>query len=97
MMSVDLPLPETPVTQVKVPSGIAASTFCRLFAVAPRMRISWPGWPSRRRRGTSVWRKPDRTSVVKGKSGSVRVHQGGGRIKKNEDITTLTDYLKLID
>jgi hypothetical protein len=35
MVSDDLPLPLTPVTQVKVPSGKAAVMFCRLFAVAP--------------------------------------------------------------
>src|SRR3546814_8107515 len=59
-MRVDLPLPETPVTQVKVPSGIAASTFCRLFSLAPRILIAWPGCPSRRMRGTSIWRSPVR-------------------------------------
>ena len=32
MVSVDLPEPETPVTQVKRPSGISAVTFCRLFS-----------------------------------------------------------------
>src|ERR1044072_6321850 len=35
MISVLLPLPDTPVTQVKVPSGILAVTFCRLFSLAP--------------------------------------------------------------
>lgn len=34
--SVDLPLPETPVTQVKRPRGMATSTFFRLFPDAPR-------------------------------------------------------------
>ena len=33
--SVDLPPPETPVTQVKAPSGIDAVTFFRLLPVAP--------------------------------------------------------------
>ena len=35
MISVDLPPPETPVTQVKMPSGIAAVTFFRLLPRAP--------------------------------------------------------------
>jgi len=30
-----LPLPETPVTAIKVPRGIFAVTFCKLFPVAP--------------------------------------------------------------
>ena len=34
-ISVLLPLPDTPVTQVKVPSGMLAVTFCRLFSRAP--------------------------------------------------------------
>ena len=34
-IKVDFPLPETPVTQVKVPNGIFRSTFCKLFPVAP--------------------------------------------------------------
>ncbi len=33
MIRVDLPPPETPVTQVKVPSGIWAVTFWRLFSL----------------------------------------------------------------
>ena len=32
---VDFPLPDTPVTQVKVPIGIFKSTFLRLLPVAP--------------------------------------------------------------
>ena len=35
MVKLDLPEPETPVMQVKVPSGIEAVTFLRLLAVAP--------------------------------------------------------------
>ena len=38
MTSVDLPPPETPVTQVKSPSGIVAVTFLRLLPRAPTMR-----------------------------------------------------------
>jgi hypothetical protein len=35
LISVDLPEPETPVTQQKTPSGIFTSTFLRLCCVAP--------------------------------------------------------------
>ena len=43
MVKLDLPEPETPVTQEKVPSGIAAVTLLRLLAVAPG-RVSFrPG------------------------------------------------------
>jgi hypothetical protein len=38
-MSVDLPEPDTPVTQQKVPTGMAASMPCRLLPAAPRMTI----------------------------------------------------------
>ena len=38
MTSVDFPEPDTPVTQVITPSGIATSTFFRLFSDAPMMR-----------------------------------------------------------
>ena len=37
-ISVDLPPPETPATQQKVPSGISAVTFFRLLPVAPMRR-----------------------------------------------------------
>jgi hypothetical protein len=40
MTSVDLPPPLTPVTQVKTPSGMSASTFCRLLPRAPRTPIA---------------------------------------------------------
>ena len=38
-MSVDLPEPETPVTQVRSPSGSSSVTFCRLLPRAPLMRM----------------------------------------------------------
>ncbi len=47
MVKLDLPEPETPVTQVKVPSGMAAVTFLRLLAVAP-VRVSFLPVPLRR-------------------------------------------------
>ena len=43
MTSVDLPPPETPVMQVKRPSGIVAVTFFRLLPRAPTMRELAPG------------------------------------------------------
>ena len=49
----DLPLPETPVTQVKVPSGTEMSMFFRLFSRAPRTVRSFP-LPGRRAAGTSM-------------------------------------------
>ena len=47
LISVDLPEPETPVTQVNRPAGNAASTSCRLLPLAPVMRshaVSSMGW-----------------------------------------------------
>ena len=40
-MSEDFPLPDTPVTTVKVPSGIFAVTFLRLWCVQPAMVRAW--------------------------------------------------------
>ena len=51
LTSVDLPDPETPVTQVMSPSGNSAVTFFRLLAVAPMtrsMRFGSGGWRNRR-------------------------------------------------
>ena len=39
---VDLPLPETPVTQVNVPTGIFKFTFFKLFPLAPFISINLP-------------------------------------------------------
>ncbi len=36
LTNVDFPLPETPVTQVRQPTGKAAFTFFRLFSRAPK-------------------------------------------------------------
>ena len=41
-MSVDFPLPETPVTQVNVPTGIFKLTFFKLFPLAPLISINLP-------------------------------------------------------
>ena len=41
-IKVDLPLPETPVTQVKVPTGIFKLTFFKLFPEAPLISIYLP-------------------------------------------------------
>ena len=62
MISVLLPLPDTPVTQVKVPSGMLAVTFCRLFSLAPLTVSQRPplAGGSRRTLGIGTWRKPER-------------------------------------
>ena len=59
-MRVDLPEPETPVTQQKVPTGMAASTDFRLLPVAPRMRSWRPGSGGVRRSGMAMRRAPER-------------------------------------
>ena len=41
-ISVDLPLPETPVTQVKLPKGIFKFTLSKLFPVAPVISKNLP-------------------------------------------------------
>ena len=41
-INVDLPLPDTPVTHVKVPIGIFKFTFFKLFPVAPLISINLP-------------------------------------------------------
>ncbi len=57
MVKLDLPEPETPVTQVNVPSGIEAVTFLRLLAVAPE-RVSFLPVPLRRTAGIGTERRP---------------------------------------
>ncbi len=59
MVKLDLPDPDTPVTQVKVPSGMLAVTFCRLFARAP-WTVSLCPLPLRRWAGISIRRRPVR-------------------------------------
>ena len=41
-INVDLPLPDTPVTQVNVPTGIFKLTFFKLFPLAPLISINLP-------------------------------------------------------
>ena len=65
MVSVDLPEPETPVTQVRRPMGISAVTFCRLFSVAPTMRIVLPFSGARRLVGSGICRVPERYCPVR--------------------------------
>ena len=57
-MRVDLPDPETPVTQLKMPSGISTLRFLRLCARAPVIRR--PAVPVRRRFGTGIRFRPFR-------------------------------------
>ena len=60
---VDLPLPETPVTTVRTPSGNETLISLRLFPLAPttETNLSEPG---RRRSGTAMRRLPDRNWPV---------------------------------
>ena len=53
--SVDFPLPETPVTQVRQPNGIDAVMFFRLFSVAPTI-VSQPSEDWLLERGATRWR-----------------------------------------
>ena len=57
MVKLDLPLPETPVTQVKVPSGIEAVTPVRLLATA-LWTVSFLPLPLRRWSGSGTLRVP---------------------------------------
>ena len=41
-INVDLPLPETPVTQVKLPVGILRLTLFKLFPLAPLISTNLP-------------------------------------------------------
>ena len=60
MTSVDLPEPETPVTQVRSPSGICAETLRRLLPVAPTIVICRAGSGRMRIPGTAMRRLPER-------------------------------------
>ena len=46
ILDVDLPLPETPVTQVKLPVGILRFTLLRLFPLAPLISTNLPFFAS---------------------------------------------------
>ena len=54
-----LPLPDTPVTTVKVPSGNSTSMWRRLFSAAPTTFKILP-LPGRRTVGTSIFFLPER-------------------------------------
>ena len=59
-MSVDLPEPDTPVTQVSNPTGSSSATRFRLLPRAPEIlsrRIGSAGW---RRLGSAMLRRPER-------------------------------------
>ena len=60
--SVDLPEPETPVTQTSLPTGNSTSIPFRLCIAAPRT-VKWPR-SSSRRGGTAIWRAPERNWPV---------------------------------
>ena len=55
----DFPLPDTPVTAVKVPRGKDTSMWRRLFSAAPSTFRYFP-FPFRRCSGTGIFRRPER-------------------------------------
>ena len=57
LTSEDFPEPDTPVTQVKVPNGIEAVTFFKLFSDAPTTVKKFP-FPERRFSGSAIFRFP---------------------------------------
>ncbi|MPN43956.1 hypothetical protein SDC9_191517 [bioreactor metagenome] len=59
----DLPLPDTPVTQVNVPSGIETSIFLRLFSFAPSTVRNFP-FPFLCVLGVIIFFFPERYSPV---------------------------------
>ena len=59
MVKLDLPDPDTPVMQVKVPSGIEAVMLRRLLAVAP-WTVSFLPVPLRRLAESGIERRPER-------------------------------------
>jgi hypothetical protein len=63
LTSVLLPEPEAPVIATSLPSGIATSTFFRLFSRPPRM-VSVLPLPFRRCFGIAIERLPDRNCPV---------------------------------
>ena len=71
----DFPEPETPVTQVKRPSGNSASTFLRLLPVAPTTLMMRFGSRGVRRRGSAIWVRPERYLPVN-ESGWVSISLG---------------------
>ena len=54
-ISVDFPLPDTPVTQVKVPVGILRLTLFKLFPVAPLISTNLPFLANRLVFGISIF------------------------------------------
>ena len=59
-IKVDFPLPETPVTQVKVPTGIFKFTFFKLFPLAPLISINLPFFANLRFFGMAIYFFPDK-------------------------------------
>ena len=71
MISVDLPEPETPVTQTNRPTGRLRSTAFRLFPVAPRMRSRFLADGRLRVPGTWIDRARERYFPVRESLGQV--------------------------
>ena len=63
LTSVDLPEPDTPVTQTILPSGKSTVMSCRLFSWALTTRRNLP-LPGRRVSGTSTYFRPERYAPV---------------------------------
>ncbi|MCY1437466.1 hypothetical protein D9M71_536290 [compost metagenome] len=60
LISVDLPEPETPVTQVNSPTGTSRFTFCRLLPRAPFSLSSFFLSRGVRSAGTAIFLRPER-------------------------------------
>ncbi|MNJ46499.1 hypothetical protein D3C77_416300 [compost metagenome] len=60
LIRVDLPEPETPVTQVSRPIGMSRSTFCRLLPRAPLSLSESFLLRGVRLAGTAIFTRPDR-------------------------------------
>ena len=73
MISVDLPPPETPVTQVKVPSGMSTRDVLQVVgAGADDADAAGRVAPARRCFGSGIWRKP--VEVLAGEAVGVAHH-----------------------
>ncbi|MNN52193.1 hypothetical protein D3C81_1668770 [compost metagenome] len=60
LISVDLPEPETPVTQVNSPTGTSRLTFCRLLPRAPFSLSNFFLSRGVRAAGTAIFLRPER-------------------------------------
>jgi hypothetical protein len=75
MINVDFPPPDTPVTQVRSPSGIVAEAFFRLLPLAPTISSLRTGSGVRRGRKLATSRAPVRYWPVRD-AGSAMISAG---------------------